>query len=194
MAQPLARNYALLWMLRWARRKRGETAGNNAGWFVEMLQRADRLPGVHYAWCQSTCNGAWRLATGGKIVSSGGGKYDIQGGRFLADGTASVGLFLSWARARGYVKDKPARADHVCFHVNQGDWPYHVGMISRVISVGPVVYLETVEGNTSYDGAIDMSDPGTGRDAVVKKRRVKNRGVLSFVRIPGIAIGQPPRQ
>lgn len=180
-----AREAALLVMLRWAGRDRGETEGNNAGWFVEMLQRADSLPGEVYAWCQSTVNAAWRLATGGRIVRTGRGIYDIEGGELLAHGTASVGAFLSWAQSHGFVvAGKPARADQVCFHRSPGDWPYHVGAVVSARVIGSLVYLKTVEGNTTP--AADESDPGTG-DGVHVKRRVVRRSLVSFVRVPGPA-------
>lgn len=178
-------------MLRWARKGRGEIGANNAGWFVEMLQRADLLPGEIYAWCQDAVNAAHRLSTGGRIVRRRGGGFDIEGGKMLANGTASVGLFLQWAdQLRYVVAGKPARGDCVCFHRAPGDWPYHVGMIVSARTVGPLCYLSTVEGNTSPDA--DVSDPGTGRDGIFAKRRIVRRSLVSIVRIPGEAVEPAP--
>lgn len=189
----LIRDAMLGVMLRWADRGRREIGANNAGWFVEMLQRADALPGEVYAWCQSAVNAAHRLATGGRIVRRRAtGRYDIEGGQMLAGGTASVGLFLQWADARRLVvQGKPQRGDVVCFHRKPGDWPYHVGMVVSARTLGPLCYLETVEGNTSPSA--DVSDPGTGRDGVHRKRRVVQRSLISLVRIPGEAVAPRKR-
>lgn len=169
----------------WAGKGKKEVGGNNLGPFVTMLQRADRLAGEGYAWCQSTLNGAHRLSTGGAILKSSG-RWDIFGGEFLAGGTASVGFFLDAAKRNDWIVQRPLRGDAVCFSDTPGGWPYHVGMVSKVIKLGPLMTLKTVEGNTSITGPL-VSDPGTGRDGVVPKWRVVRRDKLTFVRIPGEA-------
>lgn len=144
---------------------------NNRGRMVDAITRADKLPGVGYSWCQSTQNYAWALANG----------------EMLAGGTASVWYFMSWAQT-GHARllapwEPPARADHVTFAFHS-TLPYdHVGQVERVISVGPVLVLQTIEGNTGPIGAV--SDPGTGRDGVYRKRRVVLRSRVAFVRVPG---------
>jgi hypothetical protein len=171
----------------WAGVGKSEHGGNNKGPFVEMIQRADTLPGEVYAWCQATLNAAHRLSTGGTIRKIGK-KWEIVGGSMLAGGTASVGFFLEAAKQRGWVVKTPARGDAICFHHSPGGWPFHVGMVCRVISLGPFIALITVEGNTSWESAVVRSDPGTGADGVVKKRRVVRRSLVSFVRVPTNAV------
>lgn len=183
MDSPLWRHKALAVMLDWAKHGLREVGSNNHGPMVDAITRADNLPGIGYSWCQSTCNAAWRLATGGTIQFAKG-VFNIVGGNMLLGGTASVGLFLTNARRMGYVVVRPLRGDHVCYHKRPGDWPYHVGMLDKVLALGPVLVLRTVEGNTGYSGA-SVSDPGTGRDAVLVKRRVIRRSLVTFVRVPG---------
>lgn len=149
-----------------------EDGANNRGRMVDIIEAADSLPGNGYSWCQSTQNYAWLKANGEK----------------LAGGTASVFFFVRWAADPTHhaiinPKDGPKRADHVTFAF-QGDGPFdHVGQIERVIKVGPVMYLQTIEGNTGASGAV--SDPGTGRDGVYRKRRVVYRSSIDVVRVLG---------
>lgn len=144
-----------------------EEGSNNLGKRVREYQRADTLPGEGYAWCQSLQNWAWVKATG----------------KLLANGTASVGFFVAHARARGWIVSRPFRGDHVAFHFNSDSWPDHVGMIEKVLGLGRWMYLQTIEGNTGPFGAV--SDPGTGRDGVYRKRRFVRRDKVIFVRVPG---------
>lgn len=144
-----------------------EEGSNNHGRKVDWIQTLDSLPGTGYAWCQSTQNAAWWLANG----------------ELLAFGTASVYFFVR-AYARHVVPGKPKRADHVTFAFGRGG-PYdHVAQIERVLKIGPVLYLVTIEGNTGPSGSV--SDPGTGRDGVYRKRRVVRRSSVAIVRVPGL--------
>lgn len=159
-----------------------EVGGNNAGVFVEMLQRSDTLPGERYAWCQSAQNAAWRLATGGKVQRLVEGRgYYISGGQHLAGGTASTIVFRDYAKSRGWIVKTPKRADHVLF-LRDGT-PYHVGMVETVLKVGPICVLLTLEGNTGPGPLV--SDPGSGRDGLFKRRRVVKARNVTFVRVPG---------
>ena len=147
-----------------------ESGQNNRGKGVDAITRADTLPGVGYAWCQALQNFAWRRANG----------------EYLAGGTASVGKFRQWAADRAYVlrdSARPQRADHITFLFDGDSWDDHVGMIERVIKVGPVLYLVTIEGNTGPTGSV--SDPGTGRDGVYRKRRVVRRNRCRIIRVRG---------
>ena len=146
-----------------------EEGGNNRGPWVDEYQRADRLAGEGYPWCMSLQQWCWRTATGGEL---------------LADGTAGCERFYDWARLRGYLVDRPARGDHVVFDFDR-DRRYddHVGMVERVLRLGPVLLLQTVEGNTSPDAAGSQADGG----GVWRKRRAVRRRSVAFVRVPGRA-------
>lgn len=171
-----------------------EAGRNNTGPLVEMFQRADTLPGEIYAWCQSFMNGCWRLATGGRVVHAASTRPELVGGLMLADGTASCGIFTGWCRQRGYMVegsfDRPRRGDHITFLFDADRWADHVGQIASVTRVLPgLLYLVTVEGNTGSSGSV--SDPGTGRDGVYKKRRVVRRSMCNVMRVPGEAVDVP---
>lgn len=88
-------------------------------------------------------------------------------------GWAGVQNFLEWARAHGYPVVRPFRGDIVCFDWDSDRWYDHVGIVDRVLSVGPggrpPYIVRTVEGNTG--------------DAVRLRRRAGVR--MRFVRIPG---------
>ena len=53
-------------------------------------------------------------------------------------------------------------------------------MVERVLRLGPVVLLQTLEGNTT-------SDDGTGKGGVWRKRRAVRRRTVVFIRVPGDA-------
>lgn len=165
-----------------------ERGGNNRGPFVEAIQKADTLPGEFYAWCQSTQNAAWRLASGGRLTKVAG-KYKIVGGSMLASGTASVGIFATWAKANGYVVSRPYRADHFCMQLTSDNWPDHVGQIVRILSLGPFGYLaRTVEGNTGNASVADG-------DGMFVKTRFLRKSRTIFIRVPGMQLRphRPPK-
>jgi hypothetical protein len=151
-----------------------EVGGWNAGPRVELYQGADTLPGNHYAWCQSFQNAMWRLATGGKIVGP-----MIVGGEMLAEGTASVGQAVAWARSKGYVVTRPYRGDHFAMLLDGDSWADHTGQVVRVVSLGPLGYLcNTVEGNTG-SGSVDEGD------GVYLRTRFLSKSRTIFYRVPG---------
>lgn len=146
-----------------------EEGGNNRGPVVDEYQRADTLPGEGYAWCMSLQQWCWKTATGGEL---------------LADGTAGCATFYGWARRSGFLVARPLRGDHVLFDFDRdGHYDDHVGMIERVLRLGPVLLLQTIEGNTSPDDGGSQADGG----GVRRKRRVVRRRTVAFVRIPGEA-------
>lgn len=157
-----------------------EVGAPNSGRRVELYQRADTLPGEHYAWCQAFQNAMWRLSSGGRIVFGD----NIVGGETLANGTASVGLFVVWARnsAKADIVDRPYRGDHFAMQLTSDSWPDHVGQIARVLSFGPAGYLcRTVEGNTS-SGEAGSQDEG---DGVYVRTRWLRPSRTVFVRVKG---------
>lgn len=170
---------SLEWMLRWEREQVREEGRRNGGPIVEMLQRADALSGEFYAWCQSTTNGAWRLATGGRIEEKNG-RPEIVGGEMLLNGTASVGFAVAEARKLGLIVTRPFKGDHFGMLLNSDSWADHTGQIVKVLSLGPLGYLcRTVEGNTS-GSSIDEGD------AVEVKTRFLSKSKTIFWRMPGV--------
>jgi hypothetical protein len=151
-----------------------ELGATNRGRDVEAYQRADTLPGEGYPWCMSVQQWCWRLAAGGEL---------------LAAGTAGCAAFHDWARRSGYLVNRPLRADHVLFDLD-GDRQFddHVGMVERVLRLGAVLVLQTIEGNTSPDD----DRGGAARSGVWRKRRVVTRDSVAFVRVPGDAPSDEP--
>lgn len=174
MTYRLTRLVALDIALDYAAQGVREVGGNNRGPVVQMIQRADSLPGEIYAWCQSTMNAFWRLATGGAVKDG-----DIVGGAMLAGGTASVGLFAAYAKQKGWVATRPFRGYHFCLQLTSDNWPDHVGQIVRVLQETSTAWLcETVEGNTG-DSSIDDGD------GIFVKQRWLSKARTIFIAVPG---------
>lgn len=151
-----------------------ESGRPNGGPRVQMYQREDTLPGEFYAWCQTTLNAAYRVATGGKIKG-----LDIVGGKMLANGTASVGMAVAYARERGWLVSRPYAWDCFAMQLDSNSWPDHTGMIVKVLSLGPLGYLcRTIEGNT---GSQSIDDG----DGLYIKTRFLSKSRTIFYRIPG---------
>lgn len=106
-----------------------------------------------------------------------------QVGVYLGGG-ASVGNFQQWGKRLGHIVDRPLRGDVGCWDISGDGWPDHIFFVEKVLRMGPVWYLQTVEGNTS-SGVSGSQDDGGG---VYRRRRaVRNSRVsgATFVRIPG---------
>ena len=145
-----------------------ETGRNNDGPMVDKITRADSLPGEDYSWCQSTQNYTWEKANG----------------ESLAGGTASVYFFRADAIKHGWVVyGPPKRGDHITFRFHSSIPIDHVGQIERVVRIGKLLVVQTIEGNTGASGAV--SDPGTGRDGVYRKIRMVSRSSVEIIRVPG---------
>lgn len=88
-------------------------------------------------------------------------------------GWAGVETFLRWGQQHGYEITRPLRGDIVCFDWNNDRWYDHVGMVVKVLGIGPKGrgpwYLQTVEGNSG--------------DAVRLRKRLT--ATARFVRVPG---------
>lgn len=148
---------ARLSALSWARAHvyvRENPPGSNRGAEIDAWNRAaNGLVGE--PWCMSFMHAAFAQA-------------DVTLG-----GWAGVQNFLQWATKHGYTITRPFKGDLVCFDWNNDRWYDHVGIVDKVLSLGPTgkgpYYIRTVEGNVA--------------DAV----RVKQRLAVGakFVRIPG---------
>lgn len=142
-----------------------EVGAPNRGPRVDQYQEADTLPGVGYAWCQAFQNWCWKQATG----------------QLLAGGTASVGVFNSYAKQRGWHVSRPFRGDHILYDFGSGWATDHVGMIDKVFRLGPWFVVRTVEGNTSGSSAGSQSNGG----GVYVNTRTVHASKVVFVRVPG---------
>lgn len=143
-----------------------ETAGPNRGPMVDKIEAADTLPGNGYSWCQSAQNYAWLKANG----------------ELLAGGTASVWAFTKWADERGYRVDRPFKYDHVTYDFGESGGPFdHVGMVEKVLRLGPVMIIRTIEGNTSSGDSGSQSNGG----GLYRRTRTVRRSSVRFYRVPG---------
>ena len=111
-------------------------------------------------WCQAFVH--WCFSING--VGLGGG--------------ASVGNFLEWAKAKGYVVTRPFRGDVVVYNFDENDWPDHAGIAERILSVPGLRkhgLALVIEGNTSL---------GNDADGGQVQRRTRRLSRCKFVRIP----------
>jgi len=129
--------------------------GSNSGPTVnEYLKSTDLSPG--YPWCQAFLR--WCFKKNGR---------DIGGG-------ASVGNFLAWGRANGDVVTRPFAGDVVCYNFTADNWPDHVGIVEKVLSIRGVGIARVIEGNTAL---------GNDADGGQVQRRTRRLGRCKFVRI-----------
>ena len=143
-----------------------EKGGNNRGPMVRVYQAATDLGGTGWPWCAAFVS--WCLAMAGFDVAQ-------------IHGRASVGFIESWGRKNGYLVTRPFKGDVFCWKLDSDNWPDHTGFVEKVLSLGPVMLLQTVEGNTS-SGVSGSQDNG---DGVYRRRRLVRRGTMTFVRVPG---------
>jgi hypothetical protein len=144
-----------------------ETTGPNRGPIVDKIEAADTLAGIGYSYCQSTENYTWFVAND----------------ELLAGGTASVWQFYNWANDKGYKVTRPLRYDHVTYDFGEGSGgPYdHVGQVEKVLRLGPVLIIRTIEGNTSPSNAGSQSNGG----GIYRKTRTVKASSVAFFRVPG---------
>lgn len=150
---------ARLAALEWERGKIGvheQPLGSNRGPLIDQWNRAaNGLVGE--PWCMSFQHAAFAQAG----VTLGG--------------WAGVENFLRWGQAHGYEVTRPFRGDLVCWDWEGNRWYDHVGIVDRVLSVGPgqrpPYLLRTIEGNT---------EPGV----VAIRKRIGF--TPRFIRVPGV--------
>jgi hypothetical protein len=142
-----------------------EVGGNNHGPWVKKFLAEVGLP-EGYAWCDAFQSFEMRGAAGHQLP--------IESASVLQ--TYATGKKLGWAVT------KPARGDLVCYDFDgDGQFNDHIGLVVRVVSIGPMLTLETVEGNTSSGVAGSQGDG----DGVFLRRRVVSAKSVGFIRIPG---------
>jgi hypothetical protein len=111
--------------------------GSNSGPRVRQYQAATSLKGTGWPWCMAFVCWCYKQA-----------KHP------LPYPSASVGMFLSWARKVGKEVKRPLRGDLVCYRYGSDSWPDHVAFVERVLSVRWkdnvfAGYVRTIEGNTA---------------------------------------------
>lgn len=143
-----------------------DPAGSNTGPRVRQYQAATSLKGTGWPWCMAFVCWCYK-----------------QAGKPLPYPSASVGLFLEWAKKVGDVvpNNRPFRGDLVCYRWGSDNWPDHVGIVERVLAVrwrsrDFVGFVRTIEGNTAF---------GNDANGGQVQRRTRWHGRCSYVRIPG---------
>jgi hypothetical protein len=142
-----------------------EVGANNHGPWVKKFLAAVGLP-EGYAWCDAFQS------------------FEMEGaaGHHLPIESASVGQTYATGKQLGWAVMKPARGDLVCYDFDgNGQFNDHIGLVVKVVAIGPVLTLDTVEGNTSSGAAGSQHDG----DGVFLRRRVVAAKSVGFIRIPG---------
>jgi hypothetical protein len=148
-----------------------EVGANNHGPWVKKFLAAVGLP-EGYAWCDAFQS------------------FEMEGaaGHRLPIESASVGQTYATGKQLGWAVTKPARGDLVCYDFNgNGQFDDHIGLVVKVISIGPTLTLETVEGNTSSGLSGSQGDG----DGVFLRRRIVAAKSVGFIRIPGEVADAP---
>ena len=146
-----------------------EVGGNNHGPWVKKFLAEVGLP-EGYAWCDAFQSFEMDGAAGHKLPIE----------------SASVEQTYATAKNLGWLVTKPARGDLVCYDFDgDGQFDDHIGLVVSVLGLGPMMTLETVEGNTSSGVAGSQADG----DGVYLRRRVVSSKSVAFVRIPGNVAG-----
>jgi hypothetical protein len=146
-----------------------EIGGNNHGPWVKKFLGSVGLP-EGYAWCDAFQS------------------FEMEGaaGHRLPIESASVAQTYVTGKNLGWAVTKPARGDLVCYDFDgDGQFDDHIGLVVRVLGLGPMLTLQTVEGNTSSGVAGSQGDG----DGVFLRRRVVSAKSVGFIRIPGNVAG-----
>jgi hypothetical protein len=142
-----------------------EVGGNNHGPWVKKFLGEVGLP-EGYAWCDAFQS------------------FEMDGaaGHRLPIESASVAQTYATGKKLGWAVSKPARGDLVCYDFDgDGQFDDHIGLVVGVRTLGQMLTLQTVEGNTS-SGLGGSQEDG---DGVFLRRRVVSAKSVRFIRIPG---------
>ena len=142
-----------------------EVGGNNHGPWVKTFLAEVGLP-EGYSWCDAFQS------------------FEMDGaaGHRLPIESASVAQTYATAKKLGWEASEPARGDLVCYDFDgDGQFDDHIGLVVRARSLGPMLTLQTVEGNTSSGLGGSQGDG----DGVFLRRRVVSAKSVRFIRIPG---------
>jgi hypothetical protein len=145
-----------------------EVGGNNHGPWVKKFLSEVGLP-EGYAWCDAFQS------------------FEMHGvaGHRLPIESASVAQTYATGKKLGWAVSKPARGDLVCYDFDgDGQFDDHIGLVVGVRVLGPMLTLQTVEGNTSSGVGGSQGDG----DGVFLRRRIVSAKSVRFIRIPaGVA-------
>jgi hypothetical protein len=163
----LARERALQIALAEAARHVHEEGGADTGPRVKQYQAASSSPGTGWFWCDAFCD--FCFAEAGRALN------ELQR-------SARVDTTFALAKQHGWLVQKPARGDLVCFQWDTGELD-HIGCVVQPLADGSI---KTVEGNTSGPHSHGVSD------GVYVKSRPRS-ACAGFIRVPGnVAAPKPP--
>lgn len=166
------RNRLLTAALAAARAGVREVGPNNHGPEVKKFLAEVGLP-EGFAWCDAFLSYEEHAAAG----------------RRLPIESASVQATFDAARRLGWDVHEPQREDLVLFDFDgDGQTDDHIGIVVKVVKRGPLLTLQTVEGNTSSGVAGSQADGG----GVYLRTRVVRRSSVAFIRIPGFVADPVP--
>lgn len=141
-----------------------EEGGNNKGVRVESYLRAvDRWPGV--PWCAAFVSWCFEEAAGFNLPFT----------------SAGVEVIYNHGKKNDWIVSRPFKGDLVLFGEGFGD---HIGFVEKVLGIGPVLVLQTVEGNTSSGEAGSQFNG----DGVYRRRRIVKDKTVAFIRVPDLDI------
>ncbi len=89
---------------------------------------------------------------------------------------ASVGFLEAWAEKVGAIVPRPWKGDLVCYRFDSDDWPDHIGIVERRLTVPWTRFgtILTIEGNTAY------GDDANGGKVM---RRARSARRCTFIRV-----------
>jgi hypothetical protein len=148
-----------------------EVGFDNRGPLVEELQAHDDIPGGGYAWCMAE----WQAVA------------DYLG-LHMPSKSASVGIVEEAFRKAGWLNagNRPWRGSLGFWRIDADTWPDHVFGVTKVVSLGGELTLETIEGNTS-PGSVGSQANGGG---CYQCTRVIPAGQVTFGTFPGTVTGE----
>jgi hypothetical protein len=168
-----------------------ETANDNRGPRVEEYQRAGSFPYVGSPYCADGFDWALKQALGYSRVKKNG-VYILVAPKGIKAPCASASCFLweVYAEQHGWiVKGHGLKGD--CMILDSPKRGTHFTQIDNYLKlVGGLLYVNTIEYNTTPAGALSTSKHG--REGVYRKRRIVRRSSATIFRVPGDAKAVSP--
>ncbi len=132
--------------------------GDNRGPWVKKFLAEVGLP-EGYPWCAAFQSYELHTAAGHRLPLE----------------SASVASIYRYASWKGWLVTRPFRGDLVLYNWSGPGPPYgdHIGLVVKVLQLGPILKLRTVEGNTGSPEGVYLCT------------RLISRRQVAFVRLPG---------